>query len=536
MTRIRTVLLSIALALLAALGAAVAVGATSADAKTFRYAYRIDPASLDPHALAETLHALLARADLRAAGRARQEASSSCAALAAKWGSNRTQRRRRFHLRPNVKFQGGEPFSADDVIFSVKRMKAEGSDMAYTVASVIEVKKIDDLTVDFIMDKPNPILPMQTTSTYIMSKAWSEKNNAAAPASIKAKQENFATTNANGTGAFMIKERQVGVKTVLAPNPAWWGPKESNLTEVIFTPIQSDATRVAALLSGEVDMVYPVPQQDAARVGGTGKHQLLTGFELRTIFVNMDQARDELLESSVKGKNPFKDEARPPGDVPGNRHRGDQGPHHGKALRISPAPWWSPASTATTTSSTCACRSTRKHRRSSWPRPVTPPASRSGWIARTTATGERRKDLPGGRRHAGARRRQGEPAGADALQVFREDPLAQPDLLAARLAAARATMRDSTFQDATETPTDKIGTYNSRRLLEQAGSIKGLTDQIEKEIGSRLSARTLITEALTIREAGDRAHPADTRPASPGACARACRCICAMTTALSSNG
>jgi peptide/nickel transport system substrate-binding protein len=172
---------------------------------------------------------------------------------------------------------------------------------------VTEVKKIDDLTVDFILSKPNPILPQQTTSTYIMSKVWAEKNNAAMPASIKAKQENFATSNANGTGAFKITSRQVGVKTVFVPNAAWWGQKEHNLTEVVYTPIQSDATRVAALLSGEVDMVYPVPQQDAARISGTGKHQLLTGFELRTIFVNMDQSRDELLESNVKGKNPFKD-------------------------------------------------------------------------------------------------------------------------------------------------------------------------------------------------------------------------------------
>src|SRR6476469_9291638 len=94
---------------------------------------------------------------------------------------------------------------------------------------------------------------------------------------------------------------------MLVPNEAWWGPKEHNLTEVVFTPIQADATRVAALLSGEVDTVYTVPQQDVSRVMSTGKHQVLTGFELRTIFVNMDQKRDELLESSVKGKNPFKD-------------------------------------------------------------------------------------------------------------------------------------------------------------------------------------------------------------------------------------
>src|SRR3954451_24889369 len=283
----------------------VALGVGQVDAKTFRYAYRIAPASLDPHALAETFTlSWLGQVCEPLVGRGKN--LELVPALATKWEQpNPTTWR--FHLRPNVNFHGGEPFSADDVIFSIKRIKAEGSDMAYTVANVTEVKKIDDLTIDFIMDKPNPILPLQTTSTYMMSKAWAEKNNAAAPASSKNKQENFATSNANGTGAFKIASRQLGVKTVFLPDPGWWGAKEHNLTEVVFTPIQSDATRVAALLSGEVDMVYPVPQQDAARISGTGKHQLLTGFELRTIFLNMDQARDELLESSVKGKNPFKD-------------------------------------------------------------------------------------------------------------------------------------------------------------------------------------------------------------------------------------
>ena len=201
------------------------------------------------------------------------------------------------------------------------------------------------------MDKPNPILPMQTTSSYIMSKAWAEKNGAAKPASVKKKVENFATNNANGTGPFKISSRQVGVKTILVPNDAWWGPKEHNLTEVVFTPIQSDATRVAALLSGEVDMVYPVPQQDVARVNATGKHSVLTGFELRTIFVNMDQKRDELLESSVKGKNPFKDKRVRQAiyqaiDMEAIRTAS------WVALRTSPASWWHPVSTATTPSST----------------------------------------------------------------------------------------------------------------------------------------------------------------------------------------
>jgi peptide/nickel transport system substrate-binding protein len=293
--------------LIRALGLAVllALGFGQADAKTFRYAYRIDPASLDPHALAETFTlSWLGQMYEPLVGRGKN--LELVPALAVKW-EQPDPKVWRIHLRPNVKFHNGEPFTADDVIFSIGRIKTEGSDVAYTMATVTEVRKIDDLTVDIVMDRPNPILLLAATSTYMMSKKWAEANGAAKPASVRLKVENFATNNANGTGPFKIKSRQVGVKTVFVPNENWWGPKDHNLTEVVFTPIQSDATRVAALLSGELDMVYPIPQQDAARVNATGKHTVLTGFELRTMFLNMDQARDELVESNVKGKNPFKD-------------------------------------------------------------------------------------------------------------------------------------------------------------------------------------------------------------------------------------
>ncbi|TVQ53119.1 MAG: ABC transporter substrate-binding protein, partial [Rhodobacteraceae bacterium] len=213
----------------------------------------------------------------------------------------------RFHLREGVTFAGGEPFTADDVIFSLERARMEGSDMGYTIASVIEMRKVDDFTVDLVTAQPNPILPVQITSTYMMSKAWAEENGAESPASVRTGAENFASANANGTGAFRITARQPGVRTVFEPNESWWGEPEHNLTEVIFTPIESNATRVAALLSGEIDMMYPVPEQDAARINATGQHSVLQGFELRTIFLNMDQGREELLDSSVTGANPLKD-------------------------------------------------------------------------------------------------------------------------------------------------------------------------------------------------------------------------------------
>ncbi len=291
------------------LGTAVAVCLLSLNvqAETFRYAYRVDPASLDPQAIAETFTlSWLGQIYEPLVGRGKK--LELVPALAVKW-EQPDKLTWRFHLRPNVKFQGGEPFTADDVIFTIKRVKMEGSDMAYTVNSVKEVKKIDDLTVDLILDKPNPILPNEMTSTYMMSKGWAEAHDAAKPASVKGKIENFASTNADGTGPFKIRSRQAGVRTVLEPFDGWWGSatKQHNLTEVVFTPIQADATRVAALLSGEVDMVYPVPQQDVARVKSGGKFDVLQGSELRTMFLNMDQKRDELLDSNIKGKNPLKD-------------------------------------------------------------------------------------------------------------------------------------------------------------------------------------------------------------------------------------
>jgi peptide/nickel transport system substrate-binding protein len=286
-------------------GLALCLLTSNLQAETFRYAFRVDPASLDPQAIAETF-TLSWLGQIYEPLVGRDEKLKLAPALALKW-EQPDPLTWRFTLRPNVKFHNGEAFTADDVVFTIARVKMEGSDMAYTVGTVKEVKKIDDLTVDMILEKPNPILPYQITSTYMMSKSWSEANQAGKPASVKGKVENFASTNTNGTGPFKIKSRQAGVRTVLEPHAGWWDKPQHNLTEVVFTPIQADATRVAALLSGEVDMVYPVPQQDVARIKSTGKHDVLQGNELRTIFLNMDQKRDELLESNVKGKNPLKD-------------------------------------------------------------------------------------------------------------------------------------------------------------------------------------------------------------------------------------
>lgn len=292
--------------LLAAVAAvALAALVIPASAKTLRYANQGDLKSLDPYTLNETTaNAHLGNVYEGLTKRGKDLAIGP--GLAERWEIAEPTRWR-FYLRKGVKFANGEDFTADDVIFSADRVRATGSNFATRVPKDSKFVKIDDHTVDVVLTSPNPILNAQWDTWYIMSRKWAEANNAVAPTPAAATAPSFAALNANGTGPFRIESHQPGVKTVFKPNAGWWGKPEHNLTEVIFTPINSDATRVAALLSGEVDIIEPVPIQDIQRVNASTNAQVLTGPELRTIFLGFDQTRDELLESSVKGKNPFKD-------------------------------------------------------------------------------------------------------------------------------------------------------------------------------------------------------------------------------------
>ncbi|HZF86149.1 MAG TPA: ABC transporter substrate-binding protein, partial [Burkholderiaceae bacterium] len=141
----------------------------------------------------------------------------------------------------------------------------------------------------------------------IMSKAWAEKNNSTSPKDIKTQEETFAHRNAMGTGPYVVKEWQPDQRLVLAPNPNYWGKNPTNVTEIVYTPIKSQATRLAALLSGETDFVLDPSPQDLPRLRGNADLKVIDGVENRTIFLGMDQHRDELPGSSVKGKNPLKD-------------------------------------------------------------------------------------------------------------------------------------------------------------------------------------------------------------------------------------
>ncbi|HTP46355.1 MAG TPA: ABC transporter substrate-binding protein [Casimicrobiaceae bacterium] len=285
------------------LGAALGTG--PAGAVTFKFANQGDATSMDPHALNESLQLeITGNIYEPLVGRGKKLELEPI--LATSWKQT-APTVWRFNLRPNVKFHDGTPFTADDVIFSYERAKADGSDMKTYVGPIQEIRKIDDLTIDIVTNEPFPILPDTINQWYIMSKSWCEKNNATAPVDVRKGKENAATLKANGTGPFMLKSREPGVRTVLIPNPNYWTKIESNITEAVFTPIGNAATRVAALVSGDIDMMEPVPLQDVDKLKADPALKVMVGPELRTIFLGMDQSRDELLYSNVKGKNPFKD-------------------------------------------------------------------------------------------------------------------------------------------------------------------------------------------------------------------------------------
>ncbi len=286
------------------LAAALALGA-SAHANTFKFADQGDVVSMDPYFFNESL-LLNFTGNIYEALTGRGRHLEVTPELATDWKQT-APTVWRFNLRQGVKFHDGTPFTADDVIFSLERARGEGSDVKSYVSEVTEIRKVNDHAVDIVTRAPFPILPEVIGLWRMMSKSWCEKNNSLKPSDVRKGIENYASTHANGTGPFVLKSRQPGVRTVLAPNPGWWGKVEHNLTEVVFTPIGNDATRVAALVSGEIDMMQPVPLQDVERLRANAGLKILQGPELRTIFLGMDQARPELLYSSVKGKNPFKD-------------------------------------------------------------------------------------------------------------------------------------------------------------------------------------------------------------------------------------
>jgi peptide/nickel transport system substrate-binding protein len=291
-------------ALMAALALSAALTAPAA-AQTLRWAAQNDILTMDPHSQNHaTTNAILMHAY---EGLTRYSATYEVEpALATKW-TFISPTQVRFELRKGVKFHDGSPFTADDVIFSFGRIKQPQGTMQIYVTGISEIKKVDDHTIDIILSAPNPILLRNIIDFRIMSKAWSEKNRTANVQDYKAKEENFASRNVMGTGAYKITGWQPEQRITMVANADWWDKTPGNVKEVVYTPIKSDATRVAALLAGDVDMLTDIPTQDVARLRSDAKLKIVDGPEVRTIYLAPDIGSPELKYSNIKGKNPFAD-------------------------------------------------------------------------------------------------------------------------------------------------------------------------------------------------------------------------------------
>lgn len=301
--KLKSILSGAALALSLALTALPATG--HAEENIFRFAAQGDLKSLDPYSLAETFSLALDGAVYEGLV-ARDGDLKIVPALAESWEKSDDARTWTFHLRKGVTFEDGSPFTADDVLFSADRVRSAGSDLKSRVPADAVFTKVDDYTVTVTTPEPSPMLIAVWDTWYIVSKKWTEEHKAVA-VSTGGTEASWMALHANGTGPFKLVSHQPGVKTVWEPNKNWWGKPQHNLDQVVFQPIASGATRVAALLSGEVDMIEPAPLQDVDRINNSGSAHVLQGPEVRVIYLGFDQHSDVLPRSNLTDSNPFKD-------------------------------------------------------------------------------------------------------------------------------------------------------------------------------------------------------------------------------------
>ncbi len=294
-----------------ALAIGFTVGSLDAQGKTLRWSSQGDAATNDPHAQNESFTNQF-NGQIYEQLLSRDKTMKLIPCLATTWKQT-SATTWIFTLRKGVTWQDGSNFTADDVVFSILRTQQPTSNMKVYGNALGVPKKLDDFTIELTTPVPNPVLPdmVSAGNIFIMNKAWSEKHNVTKPQDFQNKEETYSVRNAMGTGPFMQVTREPDVRTVLKKNSNWWGIKdgkfEGNVDEVVYRPIKDPGTRVAALLSGDVDFILDPPVQAIEKLKQEKNLKVWEGKENRIIFIGMDQARDELLYSDVKGKNPFKD-------------------------------------------------------------------------------------------------------------------------------------------------------------------------------------------------------------------------------------
>ncbi len=274
-----------------AAGVVVAIAAAGAHAKTLRLAYDADPVSLDPHEQLSGGTLQLSHMIFDPLVRWNQELGFD-ARLAERW-ERIDDRTVRFHLRKGVKFHSGNEMTALDVRWTFERLK-RSPDFKGIFAPFEACNVVDQYTVDLVTREPYPLV--LHTATYIFPldrKFYDGYDDKGRPKDAIVKHgDAFASTNASGTGPFTITSREQGVRVDFKRFDGYWDSSSpGNVSEIVMTPIKEDPTRVAALLSGDVDFIAPVPPTDLARIEKDSSTDLVTMSGTRIITFQLNQNR-----------------------------------------------------------------------------------------------------------------------------------------------------------------------------------------------------------------------------------------------------
>ena len=285
----------------------LSLSASLAGAATLTWSTAADFTTLDPHAQSSTMNNLVL-GQIYEPLVTRDDDLKLVPGLALSWKAV-SDTEWEFVLREGVTFHDGTPFTADDVIFSITRAKAQTSDYKVAVRSIDHVEKIDDHRVRIVTSSPSPTLPEWLTTIFMISKVWAEANGVTEPQDVKAGAVNHAARNENGTGPYIVTERVPEVQTVMVAAPGYWGrdAMASGYDTLIHKPVKSAPTRVAGLISGEIDLVLDPPMQDFGRLESDPNLKIVTSKEVRTVFFGFDLKSDTLRYGSGVADNPFKD-------------------------------------------------------------------------------------------------------------------------------------------------------------------------------------------------------------------------------------
>jgi len=286
-----------------ALLALAAASASHAQEKVLRWGNNGEISTMDPHGAFSTANASLLGNIYESLVRHNRQLKFE-PALATSWDIIAPDHWR-FHIRKGVRFHDGTPLTGKDVVASIKRASLPNSPYLSATHMIKDAVLVDDMTVDIMLRGPYPVLLNDLAGVSILSADWMAKNDASQPSDPANGRLNYASSHTNGTGPFRMVSRQVDVGTVLERNPDWWDKPVDRIDRVIYKPLANDATRVAGLMAGQLDLISPTPISDVERIRKEANLHVIEGQDLRVVFLVFNVAPDHIPDGNAK--NPLTD-------------------------------------------------------------------------------------------------------------------------------------------------------------------------------------------------------------------------------------